>query len=93
MWYVSLLPDPDGRTDARVSGGAIERMSAPPELKAELDAVDADQRPFVLAAAGIWYDALAVLSAGAGDATRGAQPRARRAALLQQVGLGNVAVP
>jgi hypothetical protein len=93
MWYVTLLPDPESRSDARVSGGAIQLMMAPPELQNELDAADADQHPFILAAAGIWYDALSVLSEGTRSASRGAQRDAQRAALLEQVGLGAVAVP
>ena len=93
MWYVSLFPDSDSRSDARVSGGAIQLMTAPPELQKELDAVDAEQRPFVLAAAGIWYDALSVLSESVRSYSDGTRPRAQRAALLEQVGLGAAVVP
>jgi hypothetical protein len=93
MWYVTLLPDPPSRDDARVSGGAIQLMTTPPELQHELDAADADQHPFILAAAGIWYDALSVLSEGVRSASGGAQRGAQRAALLKQVGLGVVVAP
>ena len=68
-------------------------MTAPPELQKELDAVDAEQRPFVLAAAGIWYDALSVLSESVRSYSDGTRPRAQRAALLEQVGLGAAVVP
>jgi hypothetical protein len=93
MWYISLFPDSDSRSDARVSGGAIQLMTAPPELQDELDAANSEQRPFVLAAAGIWYDALSVLSENARNSADSARPRAQRAALLKQVGLGTVVVP
>jgi hypothetical protein len=68
-------------------------MTAPPELQQELEAADAEQRPFILAAAGIWYDALSVLSEGVRNSSSSARPRAQRAALLDQVGLGTVVVP
>jgi hypothetical protein len=93
MWYVTLLPDPESRSDARVSGGAIQLMTAPPELREALDASDAEEHPLILAAAGIWYDALSVLSEGVRSQSVGAQRGAQRAALLEQVGLGSVVVP
>jgi hypothetical protein len=93
MWYVALFPESNSRSDARVSGGAIQLMTAPPELQQELEAADVEQRPFILAAAGIWYDALSVLSEGARNSSSSARPRAQRAALLEQVGLGTVVVP
>jgi hypothetical protein len=93
MWYISLFPHSDSESDARVSGGAIQLMTTPPELQVQLDAADTEQRPFVLAAAGIWYDALGVLSESVRSGSDRTRPRAQRAALLEQVGLGNVVVP
>jgi len=92
-WYVTLLPDPENRSNARVTGGAIELMTASPELQQELETADMDQHPFILAAAGIWYDALGVLSEGTRSASGVANRLAQRAALLEQVGLGVVVVP
>ncbi len=92
-WYVTLLPDPESRSNARVTGGTIELMTASPELQQELERADMDQHPFILAAAGIWYDALGVLSEGTRSASGGAHRLAQRAALLEQVGLGAVVVP
>jgi hypothetical protein len=68
-------------------------MTASPELQQELETADMDQHPFILAAAGIWYDALGVLSEGTRSASGGAHRLAQRAALLEQVGLGAVVVP
>ncbi len=87
LWYLSLIPSPDRRSEDRVSGGAIEVLLAPSELENQLTAASTQERAIVLAGAGIWYDALKFLSerikADPGDALA----RAQRAALLKQVGL------
>ncbi len=93
MWSVTLLPDASSRSNARYSTGAIQLMTAPPALQDALDAASAEERPFVLAAAGIWYDALSVLSESVRSYSDGTRPRAQRAALLEQVGLGAAVVP
>jgi len=81
MWYVQLNP----RSDGRYSGGGIQRVLASTELNAALTAAPADRKAFVLAEAGIWYDAVDVLSEQVEGGTAGAL--AQRAALLEQVGL------
>lgn len=87
MWYVSLVPDPERRSEDRVTGGAIERLAASPDLQDQLDRVAPDAAAVVLAGEGIWYDALTSLSdRSAGDPTAYAQ----RTALLEQVGLSGI---
>jgi hypothetical protein len=93
-WYVTLVIDPAARDRDVVAGGAIQRISVPAELADELAGGEASYR--VLARNGIWYDAIADLSraieaAPAASAT-GSDLRAERAALLEQVGVGAVAL-
>ncbi len=83
MWYVRLDP----RSDGRYGGGGIQRVAAPAELEAELAAADADRKAFILAEAGIWYDAIGVLSEQIESGSAVELARAQRAALLEQVGL------
>ncbi len=61
------------------------------ELRAQLS-VAGERRSFRLAQAGIWYDALDALSQQVDASPRDAVPRLRRAAILEQVGLVDVAL-
>ncbi len=92
-WYVALVLDPNARDADVVAGGAIARRAPTPELVAELAADEPSYR--VLARHGIWYDAIADLSAAVDAAPSGTPAghalRAERAALLEQVGVGAVA--
>jgi hypothetical protein len=88
-WSIALVPDPDRRDTDVVSIAAIERREAPPDLERALDsgaiAYDA------LARAGIWYDALADLTARIDADPADTGLRAARADLLGQVGLKRAA--
>jgi hypothetical protein len=83
MWYVQLNP----RSDGRYSGGGIQRVLASTELEAALAAAAADRKAFVLAEAGIWYDAVDVLSEQIEGGAASELALAQRTALLEQVGL------
>jgi hypothetical protein len=75
----------------RVVGGGIQRIETPPDLEARLRDTEPAQLPHTLARAGIWYDAIDVLSTRIED-SRG-DPTIwwnQRAALFQQVGLPDV---
>lgn len=91
QWFVVLVPNPNRRSSYKIAGGGIERVDPSDELRAELAAAGATRVPFVLARAGIWYDALDALSrrieASPGDVAL----RSQRAALFEQVGLHEVA--
>jgi Domain of Unknown Function (DUF928)/CHASE2 domain len=93
-WYVALVLDPKARDADVVAGGAIQRRAATPELTAELKGGDPSYR--VLARNGIWYDAIADLSAAVASAPNGTPAgralHAERAALLEQVGVGAAAL-
>jgi hypothetical protein len=80
-WSAAIVRDAESRSGDVVASGAIERSGAAPKP------ANAD----TLAQAGFFYDALAAVS-GEIDAHPGdARYRARRAALLEQVGLAKVA--
>jgi hypothetical protein len=88
-WHVALVIDPKARGSDVVASGAIQLQAATPELVHELAGGEPSYR--VLARHGIWYDAIADLSAAiaavpASTPAAGRELRAERAALLEQVG-------
>ncbi len=86
QWLVKLVPNPEDRSYDRIVGGGIERVASTKDLEGKL-AVQTASRPHVLAEAGVWYDAVDILSRGI-DAEPGNRTLwNQRAALFQQVGL------
>jgi Domain of Unknown Function (DUF928) len=83
-WSVAVVADPAQRSRDVVAGGVVQRMEPSAALQSLLADTDAQRRAGSLAAAGIWYDALAALSGDPGL-------RASRAGLLDQAGLADVA--
>jgi hypothetical protein len=90
QWFVRVIPNPDQRLYDRVVGGGIQRLEPPAELDAKLAAAQQGDAHYVLAEAGIWYDALDSLSLQIEAAPENENLRAQRAALFDQVGLENV---
>jgi hypothetical protein len=88
-WSVALVTDPERRARDTITTGAIERSPAPASLVAELRDSSNDAT-FVYAEAGIWYDALDVVSEAIAARPSDAL-LAQRAALLEQVGLREIA--
>jgi hypothetical protein len=90
-WFVSVVPDVTQRSKDIVSGGTIRRVAADPAVSARAAAAGERAVPGVYAEAGLWYDAIASLSGlierNPGDAAL----RGQRAALLEQIGLPQVA--
>lgn len=91
QWYVTLVVDPEQRSKDIVVGGTIERMASPDALRSQLTQVGPAQAPFVYAEAGLWYDAVMVVSQMIDGAPQDRGLRRQRAALLEQVGLENIA--
>jgi len=91
QWFVAVVGDPDQRGRDRIAGGAIERVEVPEDLAPKLTAASPETRAFVLAAGGIWYDAVSDLSKQIEAAPGDPAARLQRAALLDQVGLEEVA--
>lgn len=88
---VALVTNPAERSSDLMASGIVRRVSVLPGVADEAAKLPALPRSAALAERGIWYDALMVL----GDAIA-ARPddrslRLGRAALLDQVGLGEVA--
>lgn len=90
QWFVRIVPNPDQRLYDRVVGGGIQRVTPSAELDAKLAAAKQGDAHYALAEAGIWYDALDSLSVQIDASPENANLRAQRAALFDQVGLGNV---
>jgi hypothetical protein len=91
QWVVALINDPENRSTDLVASGVIKRVEPTAELKEKIAKAAPSSLASVYAEAGIWYDALSVLS----DAIE-AHPEDRalketRADLLRQVGLKAVA--
>jgi len=87
QWFVRVIPNPDQRLYDRVVGGGIQRLEPSAELDAKLSAAQQGDAHYVLAEAGIWYDALDTLSLQIEAAPEDDNLRAQRAALFDQVGL------
>jgi hypothetical protein len=94
QWSVALIPDEAARSGDVVASGMIERVTMPPDLEARLsNSGDDYARAMAYATAGIWYDALAMLSNLIRENPADATLRSQRAALLTQVGLPAVGLP
>jgi hypothetical protein len=91
QWLVKLVPDPSDRSYDRVVGGGLERVTPSPELQRKLGE-PSQSRPHTLAEAGIWYDAIDSLSQQIDAAPGNRTLWNQRAALLEQVGLPEMAL-
>jgi hypothetical protein len=90
QWFVRVIPNPEQRLYDRVVGGGIQRLEPSAELGAKLAAAQQGDAHYVLAEAGIWYDALDSLSVQIEATPENENLRTQRAALFDQVGLENV---
>jgi hypothetical protein len=93
QWLVLLVPNPEDRSYDRVVGGGIERVVPDAELRERLAGSGRERLPYVLAEAGVWYDAIDVLSQDIEAKPSDAQLWNRRAALFEQVGLPDIELP
>jgi Domain of Unknown Function (DUF928) len=90
-WSVAVVADPAQRSRDVVAGGAVQRIEPSAALQSRLAGAGQNGRAGVLAAEGIWYDALAALSEPLAARPGDADLRERRAAVLEQAGLPDVA--
>jgi hypothetical protein len=90
-WVVSLVPDPVRRSRDVTATALVSYRGATPVLQERLRAAAGERAVFAYAEAGVWYDALAVVSDAIEAAPGDPRLRAWRAALLDQVGLPQVA--
>jgi hypothetical protein len=91
QWFVVVVVDPEQRSRDIIGGGEIERVDLDKALKTQLEKGKAADAPYRYAEAGIWYDALSVISERIAAAPNKADLRKQRASLLRQVGLTEVA--
>lgn len=91
QWVVALVTDADNRSKDLVASGVIKRIEPTPELKEKIQQATPASRASIYADAGIWYDALAVLSDQIEAQPEDKSLRETRAELLRQVGLKTAA--
>jgi outer membrane biosynthesis protein TonB len=90
-WYVALVRDPERRSQDVVSGAAIRFTPADPESSVRTDTEAGPNAAHAFAAAGYWYDAFDQLSRWLDAEPGAARLQEHRAALLEQVELGDAA--
>jgi uncharacterized protein DUF928 len=89
-WSVAIVADPDNRSKDVVAKGVIKRVKMD-NLSAETEKGDDLTRAAAYAQAGVWYDALDVISNAIEAHPDDASLREQRASLLKQVGLSEAA--
>ena len=87
QWVVALVTDPENRSSDLVASGVIKRIEPSAELKDKVTKSTPSSLAGVYAEAGIWYDALAVLSDQIESHPENKSLRTTRTDLLRQVGL------
>src|SRR6266581_9510179 len=92
QWVVALVTDPNNRSSDLVASGVIKRVQPAADLKGKIAKATPASLAGVYAEAGIWYDALAVLTDQIEANPDNKTLRATRANLLLQVGLKAAAV-
>jgi hypothetical protein len=91
QWVIALVTDPENRSKDLVASGVIKRMDPDADLKQKLASATPATLPAVYAEAGVWYDALSVLSDQIEAHPEDQTLRQTRADLLRQVGLNKAA--
>lgn len=92
QWSISVVPDPNERSNDVMSAGVVKLVDAPaPVASARAKGMDKEALARTLAANGIWYDALGLYSEMIDARPNDRGLRESRAALLDQVGLKDVA--
>ncbi len=87
QWVVALVTDPDNRSSDLVASGVIKRVEPSADLKEKIATATPASLAGVYAEAGIWYDALSVLTDQIEANPDNKTLRETRADLLRQVGL------
>lgn len=89
QWFVALIGSEEQRSRDIVASGLVQRVASAPGSAS--DVAMSEQQAIVYAEQGIWYDALATLSELIESRPADSRLRGMRAALLDQVGLQEVA--
>lgn len=88
QYFVAVVKNYNQRADDIIAGGSIKRVSASGDVQAKLKQASPERAAAVYAESGIWYDAIDELSK---QIVANPALRKQRAALLEQVGLKDVA--
>jgi hypothetical protein len=91
QWFVALITDPQHRSQDVIAGSEIRRVVPEGDVEAKVKSASPADLPRVYAESGIWYDAIDGLSQLIAQQPGDAALRAQRAALLEQIGLGEAA--
>jgi len=90
-WFIALLPDPNRRSKDILAWGAVKYIKISDALKAKLSHLDKAITSNIYAAGGIWYDAFAEISDLIETSTDDVKLKEKRDALLEQIGLPEIA--
>ena len=90
-WFVALVPDRERRSKDILAGGIIERIEVPEAVRVKLSQSDRRNVPHIYAESGIWYDTITAISELIEANPNDMNLRKQRIALLEQVGLSQVA--
>lgn len=90
-WFVALVPAPNHRSRDIIAGGIIELVETPKAIEVKLSRANKTEHVYIYAESGIWYDSLAAISDLIDAEPNNAALRSKRASLLEQVGLSQVA--
>lgn len=88
-WHVSLVQDPNRRSNDKVAEGRIVRAPATPQLEQSLERAPERYAPYAIS--GIWYDAMHELLSAIERDPDNRRLQLQRNALLEQAGLSEVA--
>jgi len=90
-WFIAAIPAADRRSKDIIAAGFIERIEIPGALYGKLSQSDRRTLPNLYAESGIWYDTITAISELIETNPNDMNLRKQRAALLEQVGLSEVA--
>jgi hypothetical protein len=90
-WFVSLTPDETQRSNDVVASGTIEYVVPDAGLESRTARADELTLARIYAEDGIWYDAIDSISRAIDENPGNANLHARRAGMLEQVGLKSAA--
>ncbi|MBF2029769.1 MAG: DUF928 domain-containing protein [Oscillatoriales cyanobacterium C42_A2020_001] len=91
-WSIAVICNPNRRSQDIYAQGWVQRVPITNELGKAIASTRSDQvRARLYAEAGMWYDAIAILSSANATDPKNSAVREDLAALLNQVGLPNIA--
>jgi hypothetical protein len=91
QWFVAVVSNAAQRSNDVIAGGSIKRIAQSEAVQTRLKETAPANRPALYAGEGLWYDAIEDLSKLISADPGNRRLREQRAALLEQVGLGDAA--